>query len=214
MEKARWNWIERMGIHEAFHRNTMNRVIHWMMIPLIFFGYTLALCQIPLFNLPLGADASVRVDAALVVLLLASGVFVLADAPAGFLALVLLMLQYLTAHRLGAYLATFSIAASSPVAAFVVQLVVGVAIAVGALGIQTGVGHTMFEGGLDDQERNINELKATWSLPPIALIFFYHLLPPMFACGYKPKLAAQIQAVRDRVIKNDPVFKNQYGNKK
>ena len=31
---SRFDWVRRMGVHEAYHLDRTNRVIHWICIPL------------------------------------------------------------------------------------------------------------------------------------------------------------------------------------
>jgi hypothetical protein len=56
------------------------------------------------------------------------------------------------------------------------------------------VGHVVFEGGGDDTEKNLAELRRTKNPIPILLVFYYHLVEILLAAGYRPRLKEEIDS--------------------
>ena len=87
------------------------------------------------------------------------------------------------------------------------DVVVAVALFVGAFVFQTRVGHGVFERGIDDTAMNLAELRRTGNPIPLVLVFYYHALELLFAFGYRPRLARTMETYRGRElarIPNDP----------
>jgi uncharacterized membrane protein YGL010W len=178
---GRFEWLRRMGVHEAYHLSRANRLVHWLCIPIELFAVVKLLTLIPAAPIALGALG--RLDAALVVIALVGLVYLAADLPAGALMTACL----LGLRQLAPFVTSGSLAidAAIAVAAFVVPFVV-----------QTRVGHGIFEQGIDDTAMNLAELRRTRDPVPILLVFFYHLVEILFALGYRPALRLAMEGFR------------------
>jgi uncharacterized membrane protein YGL010W len=172
-----------MGVHEAYHRDPINRVIHWVCIPIELAAVVKLLGSIP-----------APVDLGLVAITLVGVLYVLADVGAGAgMTLLLLGLRALV---------TPLTTGSTPLDALLAIVVFGAAFVV-----QTRVGHGVFERGIDDTEMNLAELARTKNPIPILLVFAYHSLELLFAVGYRPALRARVDRHRSGElarIPNDP----------
>jgi uncharacterized membrane protein YGL010W len=169
-----------MGVHEAYHLDPTNRIIHWICIPI-------ELCAV----LKLLAAVPGPFDLGLLALLSVATVYLATDLVAGTLMTVLLL-----ALRA---LAT-AVTTGSPALDAVVALVTFVA----AFVFQTRVGHGIFEQEIDDTEKNLAELRRTGNPIPILLVFYYHLLELLFAAGYRPALRDAIERHRADELRRIP----------
>lgn len=70
MSDGSFDWIRRMGVHEAYHTSPMNRIFHWVCIPFELFGVVKLLSFLPF---PFVGDAAV------LLLLLITPIYLLAD---------------------------------------------------------------------------------------------------------------------------------------
>lgn len=77
----RFDWVRRMGAHEAHHTSTANRVIHWLCIPVELFMLAELLSHVALGP----------IDLALVVIVATSVVYLMTDVVAGTLMLAALL---------------------------------------------------------------------------------------------------------------------------
>lgn len=183
MEASRFDWVRRMGVHEAYHLHPTNRVIHWVCIPIELAAFVKLLAVIP-----------APVDLALAAIMLVGVVYLLADVVAGAcLTALLLVLRILVAP-----LTT----GSAPADALAAVLVFAAAFT-----IQTRVGHGVFEHGIDDTEMNLAEFARTKNPIPLLLVFAYHAFELMFAVGYRPAISARVEEHRRAElarIPNDP----------
>lgn len=172
-----------MGVHEAHHLDPINRLIHWICIPLELAALLKLLMLVPApFDLGLVAIAAVGT------------LCLLADVIGG-----LAMIALLVALRLGA-----GALGSGTVW---VDALAAVAVLTAAFVFQTRVGHGVFEHGIDDTAMNLAELRRTRNPIPLVLIFWYHAVELLFAVGYRPTLAATMHAHRAQAlagIPNDP----------
>lgn len=171
---GRFDWLYRMGVHEAYHLDARNRLIHWLCIPLELWSVLKLGTLIQFMGLNLG----------FVLFLAASAVYIAADVVMGmamafFLFILLCVCVYLD---LGPVWAEAMLAVVVFSASFLVQ---------------TKVGHDVFQAGVDDTRQNLEELKQSKNPIPILLIFFYHLVEIFFALGFRKDLRAQVEAFRD-----------------
>jgi len=174
-----FNWIERMGAHEAYHQGFLNRLIHWICIPFELFGIIkiLSIVTFSIRNIP--------VDLAFLTILMISPVYLVTEVLAGSLMVLFLLGLWMISQQ-----AFHSVGES---------LIIGLLATVIGFVIQTKVGHRLCEeGGRDDTERNIEELKRSKNPIPILLIFYYHLLELLFAGGYRPKLKFRVDLYRKK----------------
>ena len=169
-----------MGVHEAYHLDPTNRLIHWVCIPLELVAILKLLVLVPS-----------PVDLGLVAIGAIALVYCVADRVAGLARVVLLLALWLVASHLTS--------GSAPTDA---------AVAVGAFALafvlQTRVGHGVYEHGLDDTAMNLAELRRTGNPIPVLLVFYYHALELLFAVGYRPELAATMHAHRARELARIP----------
>ncbi len=177
---AAFDWVRRMGVHEAYHLDPTNRLIHWICIPLELAGVLKLLGTIPTpFDLGLAA------------LVVVGTIYLLADLVGGA-AMTLLMLALRAAV---APLTT----GSAPLDA---AIALGVFVA--AFAVQTRIGHGVFERGIDDTAMNLAELARTKNPVPVLLVFAYHALELLFAAGYRPALRAEIERHRGAELARMP----------
>ena len=169
-----------MGVHEAYHLDPTNRLIHWICIPVELAAVVKLLGLVP-----------TPIDLGLVAIALVGIVYCAADRGAG-LAMVLLLL----ALRLGvSALTTGAPALDGAVALSAFAL---------AFAFQTRVGHGVYERGLDDTAMNLAEFRRTRNPIPLLLVFYYHPLELLFALGYRPELAATMHVHRARELARIP----------
>jgi uncharacterized membrane protein YGL010W len=182
-EPARFDWVRRMGVHEAYHLHPINRLIHWICIPIELAAVVKLIALIP-----------APIDLGLVAIALVGGIYVIADVGAGAcLTLLLLALRTLVAP-----MTTGSAMLDAVLAAAVFAV---------AFTVQTRIGHGVFERGIDDTEMNLAELARTKNPIPILLVFAYHGLELLFAAGYRPAISARVEEHRRGElarIPNDP----------
>ena len=179
----RFDWVRRMGVHEAYHLDPINRSIHWLCIPIELAAVVTLLGAVP-----------APVDLGLVAIGLLGVVYVRADAPSGVAMTGLLL-------ALRALAAPFT-TGSAPLDALVAS-----AVFVAAFVIQTRIGHGVFEHGIDDTAMNLAELARTRDPVPILLVFAYHALELLFAAGYRPAVREEVERYRSAElarIANDP----------
>lgn len=166
-----FDWKRRMGVHEAYHRDFNNRVVHWVCIPSELIAVAALLAAIPL--------GPAR-DAALVAVILLAPIYVATEPLLGAL-----MIGFLAGCR---WLSLQALAVSVP--ATVIGAIVLFAV---TFAVQIRIGHGVFEAGRDDTEQNIEELRRTRNPIPILLVFYYHLVELAFAVGYRPALRADVE---------------------
>ncbi len=183
MATGAFDWVRRMGVHEAYHLDATNRLIHWLCIPLELAALVKLLTLVPS---PL--------DPSLVAIVVVGAVYVAADAVGGALMTLLLLGLRALVMALG----SGSVALDAAVAAGLFAC---------AFVFQTRVGHGIFERGLDDTAMNLAEFRRTKNPIPLLLVFYYHALELLFAAGYRPTVAATMHAHRARELArlpNDP----------
>ena len=162
-----------MGVHEAYHLDRTNRIIHWVCIPI-----ELAAAVKLLGLVRLGP-----VDLALLAIGLVGIVYLAAELAAGVVMVALL----LALRALVRPLTTGSLA---------IDVAVTTLTFAGAFVLQTRVGHGVFEQGLDDTEMNVADFTRTRNPIPILLVFAYHALELLFALGYRPALRRAMEGHR------------------
>jgi uncharacterized membrane protein YGL010W len=172
MAHGTFEWQRRMGVHEAYHRSGVNRLIHWVCIPL-----ELA-CAAKLLAL---ASWSTWLDGAIVGIAALGVVYLATEIVMGAAMVGLLLALREAALRVSS--GTWSIDALAAAALFVALFQ-----------FQTRVGHGVFERGIDDTDKNFAELGRTKNPIPIVLVFYYHLVELFLAAGYRPALRAAIAA--------------------
>jgi len=172
-----------MGVHEAYHLHPINRVIHWICIPIELAAVVKLLALVPS-----------RVDLGFVAVVLVGILYGLADTVAGACMTLLLLVLHTIVVPLTTGWA-------------VLDAVFAATVFIAAFAIQTRVGHGIFERGIDDTEMNLAEFARTKNPIPLLLVFAYHGLELLFAAGYRPAINARVQEHRrgelDR-IPNDP----------
>lgn len=179
MLDGRFSWLQRMGIHEAYHRDATNRLLHWICIPIELLA-TIALLSLARWG---------RVDLGLLAIAALGVVYVAAEPLAGLLMVGLLLALHEIAPRLSS--GSTALDALLAVAAFGASFLV-----------QTGLGHGRFEGGIDDTAKNVAELRRTGNPLPIVLVFYYHLVELLFAAGYRPALRQRMElAMREEMTR-------------
>jgi uncharacterized membrane protein YGL010W len=182
VDEGIFGWKRRMGVHEAYHRATLNRVLHWICIPLELWAAVKLLTLVPLGPIDLG----------LVVVIAVAPIYLLTEPLIGAVMSAFLGACWWTSHL---------IVPSAPW--------IGAAFGVGlfalAFALQVGVGHRIFEEGRDDTSKTLAELRRTFSPIPILLVFYYHLVELFLAAGYRPRLARDIAAFTERELASWPV---------
>jgi uncharacterized membrane protein YGL010W len=164
-----------MGVHEAYHRNAVNRALHWMLIPFELWAVLALLSRIPLGLLG---------DAALVAIVLVAPVYLVTEPLLG---------SCMVLFLLGARALALRLMPSSPAwGALVAAAVFAVTFAA-----QVRIGHGVYEEGRDDTDKNLAELRRTKNPVPILLVFYYHLVEIALAAGYRPALARDIRTFMD-----------------
>jgi uncharacterized membrane protein YGL010W len=167
-----FEWKRRMGVHEAYHQDARNRLVHWLCIPVELLSVVALLALIPL--------GPAR-DAALVALVCVAPIYLATEPLLGTLMIAFLAGCRFLAVEAGAWsaLATLALAVVLFTVTFTVQL---------------RLGHAVFEGGRDDTDKNLAELRRTKNPIPILLVFYYHLVELAFAVGYRPRLRDNVAA--------------------
>jgi uncharacterized membrane protein YGL010W len=169
-----------MGVHEAYHLDPTNRLIHWLCIPVELAAVLKLLVLVP-----------APVDLGLAAIAVIGLVYCAADRVGGLVMILVLSALWLAATTLtsGSVLVDASVAAGAFALAFV---------------FQTRIGHGVYEHGLDDTAMNLAELRRTRNPIPVLLVFYYHALELLFALGYRPELAATMHAHRARELARIP----------
>lgn len=172
MQGSRFDWVRRMGVHEAYHLDPTNRRIHWICIPIELAAVVKLIAAIP-----------APVDLGVLAIALVGLLYVLADALAGTCMVVLLLVlrAVVTPLTTGSALLDSLLAVTVFATAFT---------------IQTRLGHGVFERGIDDTEMNLAEFARTKNPIPLLLVFAYHGLELLFAAGYRPALSARVEEHR------------------
>ncbi len=172
-----------MGVHQAYHLSPVNRLIHWICIPI-------ELAAV----LELFALVPAPLDLSLLAIVAVGAVYLAADVIGGA-AMIALML--------GLRALTLPWTTGRPVLDGVVA-----ALAFGAaFAFQTRIGHGVFERGVDDTALNLGELAETRNPIPTLLVFAYHGFELLFALGYRPGLARAITRHRNAELgrmRDDP----------
>ena len=182
--KGRFDWIERMGVHEAYHQNPINRWIHWICIPLELWSIIkfLSLIRFADYNL------------ALLVVLVVSLIYILVDLVAGMAMTFFLFIMLTSAVYIN-------------MGALWKEILFSVLVFVASFLFQTKIGHGIFEKGVDDTTRNIDEFKKNKDPIPMILIFYYHFLQILFSFGYRTDLFTQMKNYRNlEMEKNRPTI--------
>jgi uncharacterized membrane protein YGL010W len=172
-----FQWVRRMGVHEAYHLSRANRIIHWICIPIELW------MVVKLLSL---------VHVALPVIAVVGLIYLLAEPLAGALMAALLVGMWALPLTSGRPWLDAALALAGFVAAFV---------------FQTQVGHNVFEKGIDDTKMNLAELRRTKNPIPILLVFYYHAVELLFALGYRPALRRAMESFRSEhlaSLPNDP----------
>src|SRR5690349_9881 len=147
---SRFDWVRRMGMHEAYHQSAANWLMHWVCIPLELFAFLklVSLVQIG------------PIDLALIVVVVVGAIYVAAEPLGGLLMSALLGGLWFSASR-----------ATS--GSTWIDALAAVGLFVAAFTAQTQIGHRVFEHGVDDTQKNVAELARTKNPVPILLVFFY-----------------------------------------
>lgn len=161
-----------MGVHEAYHLDPTNRLIHWICIPIELAAVVKLLAVIP-----------APIDLGILTIGLAGVVYLLADTLAG-------------AGMVALLLALRAVVAPLTTESAMLDALLASAVFAAAFTIQTRVGHGVFEHGIDDTEMNLAEFARTRNPIPLLLVFAYHGLELLFAAGYRPALAAEVEKHR------------------
>ncbi|TDM04921.1 MAG: hypothetical protein C4K60_21045 [Ideonella sp. MAG2] len=85
-----FEWQRRMGVHEAYHQNKTNRLIHWFCIPFELFALVAIFSMVPL---PFGLDLG------LVLIVLLAPIYLATDLLLGALMTAFLAGLWWLAHR-------------------------------------------------------------------------------------------------------------------
>lgn len=168
---GRFEWLRRMGVHEAYHRNATNRLLHWLLIPLQLFAMTALLSMVPVRG---------PVDLAIIVGVGVAPVYLATEPLLGALMMLLLFGMNRLAHQL------------IPAPSLAIVLVLAATFVVG-FAVQVRIGHGVFERGRDDTELNLAEFGRTRNPVPLLLVFYYHLVEVAFALGYRPALRRRVE---------------------
>ena len=164
--KGRFEWIERMGRHEAYHQSFINRLFHWICIPIELFGVLKMTSLLTLFG---------TISFAHILILVSGLVFMSAEWIIGA-AMTVLLIALL--HIAQTFTLGISFDAIFGLLCFIVPFIA-----------QTQLGHRFFEpDSRDDTAKNLAELKRSKNPIPILLIFFYHMAELFFAASYRPTL--------------------------
>jgi uncharacterized membrane protein YGL010W len=159
-----------MGVHEAYHQDRRNRLVHWVCIPLELLAVAALLAAIPAGPF---RDGALIATAALVPIYVATE-------------------PLLGALMIGFLLACRAVALVAIETSLVGTLVGGVLLFAVTFALQLRIGHGVFEAGRDDTEMNLGELRRTKNPIPILLVFYYHLVELALAAGYRPSLRETI----------------------
>jgi uncharacterized membrane protein YGL010W len=165
-----------MGVHEAYHLDRTNRVIHWLCIPIELAAAVKLLGLIPS-----------PIDIGLLAIVTVGVLYVAADRVGGAVMVALLV----ALRALVAPLTTGAVALDVAAAALLFAA---------AFVFQTRVGHGIFERGVDDTTMNLAEFRRTHNPIPLLLVFYYHALELLFALGYRPALATTMYEHRAREL--------------
>jgi uncharacterized membrane protein YGL010W len=183
VETKPFDWVRRMGVHEAYHLDPTNRLIHWICIPLELAALLKLLSLVP-----------TPVDLGLVAIGAIGLLYLAVDRIGG-------------AAMIGMLIGLWALAATLTSGSAHLDALVAVGAFALAFVFQTRVGHGVFERGLDDTAMNLAEFRRTKNPIPLVLVFYYHALELLFAAGYRPTLAARMHAHRARELArlpNDP----------
>jgi len=148
-----FGWKRRMGVHEAYHQNKMNRIFHFVCIPFQLFAVVLLLSRVSFFG---------SVDLAILSIVILSPVYLLTEILLGSCMVAFLGFCWFVSTNL-IYL--YSWVTTIAVILFVI-----------AFTFQVFVGHSYFEAGRDDTNKNLAELARSKNPIPIVLIFYNHLV--------------------------------------
>jgi uncharacterized membrane protein YGL010W len=170
MGRGAFGWKERMGIHQAYHLSAVNRLLHWICIPLELWSILVALSLIRVGS----------VDLALLAILAVAPIYLATERVIGSLMVLVLFAGWWLAHR------AFDGSSAS------LALISSVLLFAVTFGVQVRVGHGIFEGGRDDTGKNLAELARTRNPIPLVLVFYYHLVELVLAAGYRPQLKREI----------------------
>ncbi len=172
-----FGWKRRMGVHEAYHQSTANRLLHWLCIPVELWAVVKLASLVPI--LP-----AYHIDLALVLIVALAPVYLLTELLAGTLMVAFLAGSWYVAGLV------------FPETTWAGALAVVVAFAL-TFGAQVAIGHGVFEEGRDDTQKNLEEFASTKNPIPLVLVFYYHLVELLLLVGYRPALRRDIQAFTD-----------------
>jgi uncharacterized membrane protein YGL010W len=165
LDTPAFDWVRRMGVHEAYHLDPTNRLIHWMCIPIELAAVVKLVGLVPF---PVGLS--------LIVIALVGAIYLVADLVGG-------------AAMVGLLLALRALALPLTSGSVALDAVLAAATFAAAFVFQTRVGHSVFERGVDDTAMNLAELARTKNPIPTLLVFAYHALELL---GYRPALWARV----------------------
>lgn len=183
-ESGKFDWIERMGVHLAFHTNPINKFMHLILIPFELMGAIALIGAIPF---PFEASDCFSYPSLITILLLAA-IYVQTDIICGVT---------FTGFLVVLQAAVFEFMAFAGITGGW-RALFGLALFVFFGLIQTQIGHKKFEPeGRDDTEKNMVEFQKTGHPIPLLLIFYYHWVEVFFMFGYKPELKSRVEFFRD-----------------
>lgn len=184
-----FEWIRRMGVHEAYHLDPTNRLIHWICIPIELAAVLKLLGLVP-----------GPIDIAFAAIVVVGAIYLAADLLGGAIMIALLVL-------LRALVAAWTTGSAA------LDALVAGGMFAAAFGVQTRVGHGVFERGVDDTEMNLAELARTKNPIPTLLVFAYHGFELLFALGYRPGIREAIERHRGAELmrlRDDPRDRSRY----
>jgi len=173
---GRFEWVRRMGVHEAYHKSTVNRIIHWICIPFELFAVVKLLSLVRIESVGM---AGYPLDLAWLVIAVVAFIYLLTEILAGLLMTAALVGLHILANQIST--GTIWIDALGALGLFILSF-----------SVQTQIGHRIFEKGIDDTEKNLAEFGRTKNPVPLLLIFYYHLVEILFAIGYRPSLKKSV----------------------
>eukprot|EP01063_Lacrimia_lanifica_P008305 TRINITY_DN15374_c0_g1_i1.p1 TRINITY_DN15374_c0_g1~~TRINITY_DN15374_c0_g1_i1.p1 ORF type:complete len:217 (+),score=87.30 TRINITY_DN15374_c0_g1_i1:61-711(+) len=162
IDAGAFEWRRRMGVHMAYHTSQVNEALHKLLIPVQVFAILRVLSAVVLFE----ARAGLPVDLAVVFIVATAPLYLCADVAAGALYVVMQVLLWMDRGAVPLYAAPL--------------------LFVGALLVQTQIGHRFFEPqGRDDTRDNLAEFgKRGYNPVPLLLVYFYHTVDLLFISGY------------------------------
>ncbi|KAI3661904.1 hypothetical protein MP638_005945 [Amoeboaphelidium occidentale] len=179
-EEGNFNWIKRMGVQEAYHRNPMNRLLHYFLVPIELMAVIALLMGIP--YQPYFAWFSSVCSVVI-------GILTYVYASTDFLCGITFSLALFVAQPL-VYVAINAV--------LLPGMLLGVLTFAFTYSLQAFVAHKVFEEeGRDDADVLFEEVLRTKNIIPLFLAYYYYWVDLFFALGYKPELYEKMKHFRD-----------------